>query len=217
MGDALQKAETALKKEDRVAALEALLAGWRRCRAPELEAVIDVVSHDAMRSFPPIEDWTGREHARNAGELELLVPALWSNPRSAIPVRLRALLEWGDDPRLGRAMLTMIDTPPVTTTASFSMWSHLFDVLPRFVDTRAGKQLLARAKREGGDSLFWPKLTAWIGAVRPKLQPPAGLSATHAKQVSKLIKLAEALAEGDPSEAITEPDGRTAIRRAVTR
>lgn len=47
----LGAAKTALERGDRRAALEALLEAWRGCRAPEIEAVIAVLSADLARAY----------------------------------------------------------------------------------------------------------------------------------------------------------------------
>lgn len=209
MGD-LEKAKTALANEDRVGALEALLSAWRACRAPELEALIELVSKDAARASQPLPEdrsydaaWTAREKSRNLGELEHLLPGLWSDPRGSIPLRLRKLLDWGAHPRLGAALLTMIEEPPVTASSNFSMWTVLFTALPELVDSRAKKTLQARAKKKGGDSKFWPKLNGWIATALPKLAEPAQLSSAQSKLVAQLSTQAAALAKGKAPEAAT--------------
>lgn len=202
--DALARAEAALEAKNRPAALTALLDAWRACRAPELEDLIATVSKDAARAYPPLDPeaddydaaWSAREKEGRVDELDHLLPGLWSDPKGSIPMRLRRLLDRGADPRLGAAMMTMVAEPPLTASSNFSMWTTLFKALPEYVDERAKKALQARAKRQGGDSQFWPKLTGWCEGVIEKLPATASLSDGDAKRVKSLQKLAGSLAKG---------------------
>lgn len=201
MTDALGRAELALAAGNRDEALEALLAAWRECRAPALEALIDAVSKDAARAWPPLPEdgfdaaWNAREKEVGPAGLAPLLPGLRANPKGSIPLRLRKLVDRGPDPRLGAALLAMIDDPPVTASSNFSMWTVLFGALPSMVDTRAVKRLEARAKKKGGDSNFWPKLTAWIGKAVKALPEPADLDP---KRLAPLTRAAAALAKKAP-------------------
>jgi uncharacterized protein (TIGR02996 family) len=223
--DSLSRAARALDAGDRESALAALAEAWRDCRAPELEALIDAVSQDAARAYSPIagdgpafdDAWTARERQRRAGDLAHLVEGLAADPRGGIPLRLRTLLDWDADPRLGAAMLRMVDKPPFTASSNFSAWTALFAALPRYADTRAKKRLAARAKKHDGNSQFWPKLTAWIEAVLDKLPEPAQLSATDGERIRALTARAAKLAAG-PAPTAAAPAARAVeIRTPLAR
>lgn len=202
--DALARAEAALAAKNRPAALEALLEAWRACRAPELEQLISTVSKDAARAYPPLDPdagdydaaWAAREKDGRVDGLDHLLPGLWSDPKGSIPMRLRKLLDRGADPRLGAALMTVIAEPPVTSSSNFSMWTTLFKALPDLVDERAATALKARAKKKGGDSQFWPKLTAWCEGAIEKLPAAAALPKVDAARVKALQKTAAALLAG---------------------
>jgi uncharacterized protein (TIGR02996 family) len=212
------KAEPAPPKPAAVAgssalSLPAVLAEWRTTRAPELEALIETLSKHHARAYPALDpeaddydaQWTARANAATPEGLAPLLPGLWSDPRGSIPMRLRKLLDLGADPRLGEALLTMIDEPPLTASSNFSAWSLLFKSLPSMVDTRAKKRLQARAKKKGGDSQFWPKLTAWIEGALEDLPEPAALTKEQLASVAKRQKEATALLKGPaPAGSVKE-------------
>jgi hypothetical protein len=131
-----------------------------------------------------------------------LLPGLWSDPRGAIPMRVRKLVDAGPDPRLGEALLTMIDDPPLTASSTFSAWTVAFKALPSMVDTRAKKRLEARKKKKGGDSQFLPKLTGWIEGALEALEPPASLSKAQAATVAKRLREAQKLLLGKAPAAV---------------
>lgn len=207
----LTGAAAALERGDRSIALQALLEAWRRCRAAELAMLIDVVSEDAARSVPRIDPadkrnydraWAALESKHRVIDVEHLLPGLWSGAKGGIPLRLRALLARGPDPRVGRGMLRMIADPPMTASSNFSTWTLLFDALPSYVDTSMSAMLNERARAHGGTSQFWPRLTRWIESTLPNLPNPAKLPAAVAEQVSSLLARATELAKGPPGEVV---------------
>ena len=194
-------------------ALAAALAEWRTSRAPGLEELIVTLGEHHARAFPPLDPdaedydaaWTARANVATPEDLDNLIPGLWSDPRGSIPMRLRKLLDLGADPRLGAAFLKMIDEPPLTASSNFSAWTTLFKALPSMVDTRATKRLQARAKKKGGDSQFWPKLTLWIQGALKELAEAATLTQEQAASVAKRQAVAKALLEGAPPAAGAAP------------
>jgi hypothetical protein len=125
MTDALATAEAALEKGDRVAALDALLDAWRLCKAREIAQVIDVVSDDLGRTLAAIDpeakdfhaDWLRVEKDARACDAPRLLPGLWSDPMSTLGLRLERILSRGEDPRTGRAFLTMIERIPTRSSS----------------------------------------------------------------------------------------------------
>ncbi|MFT3713344.1 MAG: TIGR02996 domain-containing protein [Archangium sp.] len=194
--------------------LSEVLAEWRTTRAPELEELIITLGKHHARAFPPLDpeaddydaQWTARANDATPEGLDHLLPGLWSDPRGSIPMRLRKLLDLGTDPRLGEALLTMADDPPLTASSNFSAWTMAFKAIPTMVDTRAKKRLQARAKKKGGESNFWPKLTAWCNGAADALEEPATLSKEQAASVAKRLKEANALLKGPaPSGGAAAP------------
>ncbi|MBL8918991.1 MAG: TIGR02996 domain-containing protein [Myxococcaceae bacterium] len=187
-------------------ALADVLAEWRQTRAPELEALIETLSKHHARAWPALDpsaddydaQWNARAAELSIENLPTLLPGLWSEPLGAIPMRLRTLLDKAPDPRLGEALLTMIDEPPFTASSNFSAWTLLFKALPSMVDTRATKRLEARKRTKGGASQFWPKFAGWIEKALDELPEPAALSKEQAAGVAKRQKLAEKLLAGPP-------------------
>lgn len=187
-----------------------VLGEWRRTRAPELEELIDTLSRHFVRAWPELDpeaddydaQWNERAKVLSPENLPTLIPGLWSDPKGAIPLRVRQLLELGADPRLGEGLLKMVDEPPFTASSNFSTWTVLFKALPSMVDRRAAKRLEARTRKKGGDSQFWPKLNGWIRAVLEELPEPAALDRAQATSVAKRLKQAKALASGPIPAAV---------------
>lgn len=183
-----------------------VLAEWRQTRAPEVEALIETLSKHHARAWPALDpsaddydaQWNARAAELSVENLATLLHGLWSEPLGAIPMRLRTLLDKAPDPRLGEALLTMIDEPPFTASSNFSAWTLLFKALPSMVDTRATKRLEARKRKKGGASQFWPKFAGWIEKALDELPEPATLSKEQAQGVAKRQKLAEKLLAGPP-------------------
>jgi uncharacterized protein (TIGR02996 family) len=195
-------------------ALQALLAAWREVRAPELEAAIDAMSAwiaPVVPAVPPGDD-AFHERARRdrAVDLPALLLRLLDRPVGSVPGRVRALLVRAPDPRLGQALLPMIDAPPTTASSNFGMWTAIFDALPGLVDQRAADRLRARAAVHGGSSQFWPKLTRWIEAAVSELPPPATLDPPLVPGVRAIQRRIAAIVEGPPSfpplAAVPGPD-----------
>lgn len=191
--------------------LSDVIAEWRQTRAPELEVLIDTLSKHHARAWPALDpeaddydaQWKTRAAELCPENLATLLPGLWSDPVGAIPLRLRKLLDHGADPRLGQALLTMIDEPPFTASSNFPAWTQLFKALPDMVDTRATKRLEARRKKKGGESQFWPKFAGWISRAIDELPPPPELSKAQAASVAKRVKQAERLLAGTAPEPVT--------------
>lgn len=186
-----------------------VIAEWRQTRAPELETLIDTLSKHHARAWPALDpeaddydaQWKARAAQLCPENLATLLPGLWSDPVGAIPLRLRKLHDHGPDPRLGEALLTMIDEPPFTASSNFPAWTQLFKALPEMVDTRATKRLEARQKKKGGESQFWPKFAGWISRAIDDLPAPAALSKAQAASVARRQKLAEQLLAGPAPDA----------------
>ncbi|MBM4778986.1 MAG: TIGR02996 domain-containing protein [Archangiaceae bacterium] len=194
-------------------ALSDVIDEWRQTRAPELETLIDTLSKHHARAWPALDpeaddydaQWKARATQLCPENLATLLPGLWNDPVGAIPLRLRKLLDHGSDPRLGEALLTMIDEPPFTASSNFPAWTQLFKALPDVVDTRATKRLEARKKKKGGESQFWPKFAGWISRAIDDLPAPAELSKTQAASVAKRQKHAEKLLAGPTPVAAAPP------------
>lgn len=196
-----------------------VLAEWRQTRAPELETLIDTLSKHHARAWPALDpeaddydaQWKARAAQLCPENLATLLPGLWSDPVGAIPLRLRKLLDHGTDPRLGEALLTMIDEPPFTASSNFPAWTQAFKALPDMVDTRSKKRLESRKKKKGGESQFWPKFAGWISRAIEELPAPAELSKAQAASVAKRQKQAEKLLAGAAPDA-TLPQNSEAPR-----
>lgn len=193
-------------------AMDALLAAWRSHRAPAIERAIASLSELLSASFEPIdadakdwqEHWDRRARAKRSVELGVLLPHVTRLPKNAIPRRLRAVLGFGGDPRIGALLVEMIETPPLTASSNFSMWTELFAALPEHADARVRARLEARIATRGGASNFWTKLEAWVKAVLPKLREPASLPDGWAAELAELERAIAALSEGPAVELHVE-------------
>jgi uncharacterized protein (TIGR02996 family) len=209
------KTATDLLAQERWAeALVALLDAWRSVRAPELERVIVTLSDTLAAGVEPIDpeqsdwqqQWDLRAKRRHAAELASLLPHATRLPKNMIPRRVRALLEYDGDPRIGARLVEIIEAPPLTASSNFSMWSELFAALPKHADARVQARLEARAATRGGKSQFWTKLEKWIAAVVRKLPEPASLPAEWAAALPELERRLAALAKRPALTLSAEPE-----------
>jgi uncharacterized protein (TIGR02996 family) len=217
------------------AALDALLAAWRAHRAPQLEGPIASLSKLLSAGVDPIdeededwqEQWDRRARAKRSVELGVLLPHVTRLPKNGIPPRVRGLLEFGGDPRIGALLVEIIETPPLTASSNFAMWTALFAALPEHVDARARARLEARIATRGGSSNFWTKLEAWVKAVLPKLPEPAPLPKGWKAELTELERAIAALAKGpapdlrvaaiaeSPVSSLTTVNDLAEVRRVV--
>ena len=194
-------------------ALDALLAAWRSHRCPQLEAPLRKLGDWLAGGVEPIdveaegwqEQWEDRARAKRPVDLAVLLPLLTELPKGAIPRRLKAVIAFGPDPRTGALMVEMIETPPLTASSNFSMWTELFAALPSCADQRVEAQLKARMASRGGKSQFWTKLQAWIKAVLPKLPAPTKLPKGWKAELTELNATLKQLTRGSaPTLAAAE-------------
>ncbi|MFO7563579.1 MAG: TIGR02996 domain-containing protein [Enhygromyxa sp.] len=201
------------------AAMDALLGAWRTHRSPQLERAIASLSEALISGVEPFdadaedwqEQWERRARAKRALELDVLLPHLLRAPKGGIPRRVRGLLGFGGDPRIGALLVEMIETPPTTASSNFSMWTELFAALPEHVDARARPRLEARIATRGGKSNFWTKLEAWVKAALPKLPEAGRLPKGWKAELAELERAIAALARGPAPDlqvvaAAPEPD-----------
>ena len=141
--DPLSLVDAHLSADEPARALSAAIDAWREIRAPEIEALIDRLSEHLDRSVLPLDPsrsldlaFLDRAAAGRPEDVPLLLQHLTKPPKGGIPRRMRALLDRGPDPRVGRALVAAIAEPPTTASSNFSMWTAMFEALPRFVDTR---------------------------------------------------------------------------------
>lgn len=213
--NAPEQATQALNAGHLERALDLLLAAWREHRSPTLAKAIDALSAylaTGCEDIDPESDddwqdtWQARARRRRPAELGVLLPHLARPPKGGVPRRLRLILGFGADPRIGAALVDMIAEPPTTASSNFSMWTELFRALPDSVDASAIPTLEGRKATRGGSSQFWTKLDAWIDAAIPKLAPPARLPRGWGAQLRAFhAALARLEAEGPPRLNDTAP------------
>lgn len=204
-------------------AMDALLAVWRSHRAPQLERAIASLSKVLSAGVEPFdgeaedwqEQWERRARAQRSVELGVLLPHAIRLPKGGIPRRVRALLGFGGDPRIGALLVEIIETPPLTASSNFSMWTQLFAALPEHVDTRARARLEARIATRGGTSNFWTKLEAWVKAVLPKLPEPASLPKGWKAELTALERAIVALGKGPAPDLRVVAEQQSAISTVV--
>lgn len=206
LAQTLERAHAALTDADYERALAAVIGAWRRCRTPSLSALVGAISAHVARSLPAIdtelEDWQGAWYARARQrrfiDIPTLLPMATASPKEDIPRRIRQLLDYRPDPRVGRLLLDMIEEPPTTASSNFSMWTDVFHELPAYVDNTADMRLAARASIRPNASLFWPKFERLIAEVRPQLLPPDVLDPDDMPALARVQRLIEDLGAGPP-------------------
>lgn len=132
------------------AELERLLEWWAAHRDLRLVPLIDQLSELALppeaRELGPLDE---AQWLAGAAEASLAVRALYLRSLSRdcklrmMTPRLELIAEWAPDPRVGAALLDMVETLPWVSTSSRKMWRVLFDLLRTLEDPRS----LALAER----------------------------------------------------------------------
>jgi uncharacterized protein (TIGR02996 family) len=209
MIDALAAAEAALSQGERAEALDRLLEAWRAQKAPQLAALIDVVSSDLGRSLSPLDvdakdfhaAWMAVEANGSAADVPRLAVGLCAEPTSTLAVRVERLVARGDDPRTGRALLAMVDRIPTTSSSNFPVWVRAFAAMTSMLDTSVSAELEAfRARPPKTKSQFWPKFHKWIDKLVEALPEPAALDKDDTKRVKAMLATARQLAKAEAPE-----------------
>ena len=195
-------------------ALDALLAAWRGHRCAPLAEAIAQLSDWLTPAIPELDtdasDWEQqfghRAKRGRAVELGRLLPLVCAAPKSQIRRRLVAVLEFPPDPRIAALLVEMIETPPLTASSQFGVWSDLFAALPAHADAGVIPKLEARMAERGGKSQFWTKLDKWITTVIPKLAAPATAPAAWKSDLAQLRRELTRLSK-TPTPTLAEPAG----------
>ncbi|HEU0037554.1 MAG TPA: TIGR02996 domain-containing protein [Kofleriaceae bacterium] len=148
VGEALGKAETALGRDDRVAALGHLLEAWRACRQPRIADLIDVVSAAVTRAREPIASgrlrtrlaaWKAVAARRDPADVGRLVKPPWRPSIDTQVLMARTLAEWPDDPRIAMFFAELLEQmrEPDTGTATW----HYRPMLVRVAELRDERAL----------------------------------------------------------------------------
>lgn len=110
----LERALVALDAGDDAAALTALVEAWRERRSPQLAELVELL--DSRQPTRPFAD--------------LVTPRIQSTL-----ARLRSLAD-ADDPRLGDALVDMLEHAPFTSMPSRPFWQLVFDIALTVRDPR---------------------------------------------------------------------------------
>jgi uncharacterized protein (TIGR02996 family) len=204
---ALAAARAARAGGDERAELTALLGAWRIRRAPALAALIEHVSARIAARLPPISartskatlvQWLERARAGDPAELRLLLAGLadvWRAGRiEMIAPRLDELARFGDDPRVGVAVLALLREPTFRGSSGWSKaWRRALHAVAAAGDPRTIEGLDALAARLGGDPLYGRgDFLARVAAVAAELRArfPGGVPGPSARERALVEEIA---------------------------
>lgn len=131
--------------------LLALLAAWRATRDPTVAELVNNVSarfqpaplagKNGKEQHP---DWLARAARYEPGELGLLLDTLIDKPYRLAGERMRALVHWPPDPRLGEFGVRAFEKPPLRSLdSSKPFWEALSECLHKHSDTNTLERLAA--------------------------------------------------------------------------
>ncbi|MBA3539609.1 MAG: hypothetical protein H0T79_08255, partial [Deltaproteobacteria bacterium] len=132
------------------AALELMLARWRRAPHPRLADAIDALSAiarvptpDELRSNHPDHDgvWAVRMSRHTVLELPALLDTLPDTALAEANYRMGMLAHVPDDPRVEAALVGWLETLPFQSYKSQRFWTLVFARLERLRDTRQRARL----------------------------------------------------------------------------
>jgi|GEM_PF-5869965 len=126
-------------------ALAELLPIWRAERDPGLGAVIDAVS--TLIERPPVKTlgprvmdqhavWLQLAKTRDLGDGTRLFSSLGEVNSTLATQRIEELRNWRPDPRLGQALMGLIELPPFQGAPSAPFWRVVWALLPQHADAR---------------------------------------------------------------------------------
>ena len=182
----LEDARLQAEKGALSACLRTLLAAWRASPNRRIADAIDAISQRVATSQPPLDvgsgtiqkAWLKRAAQQDPADLDLLLETLVENVLGRLAVlRLTALLDWPDDPRLCRLLVEHLRCSPWRKRSSGDPYALVaVDLLVRSnsPESHAALRSLAHSNRGRG----WPSGRA-VGA--------------------RLIAVADALPEASPT------------------
>jgi uncharacterized protein (TIGR02996 family) len=132
---------------DLPAELDALLARWRACRAPETAHLIDELSSWFALALPTLPGkkraerqraWMVSAKRRSAIHLPRLLDTVGYGTAAETTEQLEVLAAWPADPRMTWLAKRMFSTPRhATSSGDQKVWRRLFNVLENHADARA--------------------------------------------------------------------------------
>lgn len=220
MTSELEQLEEAVSNDDARAALELAIKRWRDTRAPEVAALVRVISERASSERAAIDGkgvawhdaWVAVANADDALDVDRLAPGLLREPLGdSLITRVRLLTSRDEDPRIVDAALAMVLEPPATSQSIIGkLWAPVFNVLTSARDSRLRKPLERLLKKPHDTSLFWPqhyrKVEKLLGVVPPA---PKGVDA-------KFKALTKAAAALSPSNDVAKKKPAHVAEKIVT-
>lgn len=162
LGAQLERAVLSLERGDAGAALTALLAAWRKSRAPRIAGLVDRLSPQGKPV--PRDGWERIAEQGSPLDLPRLLPALGSGSPSETLAQLEALRRrFGEDPRLAMALARLVTRPPepLLRRAGNRTWQLAFNLLVESSDPRT-LAILVEAGDEPAARLRWPTSREWL-------------------------------------------------------
>lgn len=162
LGAELERAALSLERGDAGAAMTALLAAWRKSRAPQIAGLIDRLSPQGKPI--PRDDWERVAEQGSPLDLPRLLPALGSGSPAETLAQLEGLRRrFGEDPRLAMALARLVTRPPepLLRRAGNRTWQLAFNLLVENADPRT-LAILVEAGDEPADRLPWPASREWL-------------------------------------------------------
>lgn len=173
--------------DERENAFLTLLAAWRVVREPRLGELIEEASALLAAERPELPKkavarhgaWLERVAECDPRDLHHLLPVMVeksNSPRSR--QRLDALAGWPPDPRIGRALLFLLISPPFSSKATQPFWSEVCDQTVLHADRETQRHLQAIVGTYSTDAMISdhtaPLMQRKVGRVIQKLakNPP---------------------------------------------
>jgi uncharacterized protein (TIGR02996 family) len=145
----LEGALAAVEDGDFDRALDRLLDAWSLAPLPRLADMIDRVSLRSAATRPPLPTrgrgferaWMQRAASRDAGELGALLSTFADAGANALRLRMRVLLRFRADPRIGREVADLLLAPRHSPSAAQQWLPSALALLDRHFDPRTADGL----------------------------------------------------------------------------
>jgi len=203
-------------------ALAALLPAWREVRDPALGQVIDAVS--ALIERPAIQTlgkrvvdqqaaWLALAKARHDADGERLFSSLGAVNSTLAERRIEVLRDWRPDPRIGQALIGLVELPPFQGSPSAPFWRVLWALLPVHADARVLERLAPlvgtfgnRLGAEPMIRLFETRAAAIMETVAAELATRPSLSEAQRALVQGMLATLSARQARAPSRRSAEDE-----------
>ncbi|MBL8716874.1 MAG: TIGR02996 domain-containing protein [Myxococcales bacterium] len=187
-------------------ALDKLLEAWRARPAAELATLGTLLAnaHAGPRFEGSSQAWAKAAKASTMLGRSSLLAALREGKMDDVGTRVHGLIQWGADPRVGDALITLLREVPYTSDGAFGFWDTVWKAVEAQKDPRFALLAEELPKNWNVRATMQQRLSRALVSVAKKAPPEVALTATEQVQVRALEATLVSLQPAAPKGARTE-------------